>query len=143
MQLQALATVFVCARVYTHLNLVRIHVGQIDRANLERRVRQHCLVQSGGVIEMVVVHLARDVAPMADAGPARPAHSRRARLISARATSGAQASPRRREHVAIGAAIEHVQRPAAAYGAHEQTWLALADVVKLKCGEEICRDELS
>ena len=41
-----------------YLNLVRIHVGQVDAANIERRIGEHRLVEAHGVVEMVIVKLA-------------------------------------------------------------------------------------
>lgn len=54
--------------INTHLNLVRIHVGQIDAANLERRIGQNGLMQLGCVVQMVVVQFAGNVAPVSDTG---------------------------------------------------------------------------
>lgn len=51
-----------------HLNLVRIHVGQIDAANVERRIGQHGLMEAHGVVEMVIVNFAGEMASMAGAG---------------------------------------------------------------------------
>lgn len=49
----------------THLDLVGIHVGQVDVAYVDGGGRDHGLMESHGIIQMMVVDLASQVASMA------------------------------------------------------------------------------